>query len=130
MNKIIGLLFMMLSGCASLYSDSEYPVRITSNVEGARYEISNKAGLPVASGVTPGRAVLDASAGFFKGEEYEVKLTHPGYRPTTTYIQSDKDGWWFVNLVWLDLIGFLIIDPATGAMYKLPDRVHGELVKQ
>ena len=33
------------------------------------------------------------------------------------------DGWYIGNILFGGLIGMLIVDPATGAMYNLPDRV-------
>jgi hypothetical protein len=36
-------------------------------------------------------------------------------------ITSKIDGWYFANIVFGGLIGMVIVDPATGAMFKLPD---------
>jgi hypothetical protein len=39
------------------------------------------------------------------------------------------DGWYFGNLLFGGLIGLLIVDPATGAMYKLePNEINCNLV--
>jgi len=38
-------------------------------------------------------------------------------------INSSVDGWYFGNILVGGLIGMLIVDPATGAMYNLPERV-------
>lgn len=39
------------------------------------------------------------------------------------------DGWYFGNILFGGLIGFLIVDPATGAMYTLkPDTLNVHLV--
>lgn len=37
------------------------------------------------------------------------------------------DGWYMGNLLFGGFIGFLIVDPATGAMWKLDDNVYGNL---
>ena len=34
-------------------------------------------------------------------------------------IQADIEGWYFGNFLWGGLIGLLVIDPATGAMWKI-----------
>ena len=55
-------------GCASIVSDSVYPVEITSTPSGANFEIKNQAGQVVQTGSTPGYARLEAGAGYFDGE--------------------------------------------------------------
>ena len=37
------------------------------------------------------------------------------------------DGWYIGNIVFGGLIGWLVVDPASGAMWKLQDSVHGNL---
>jgi hypothetical protein len=37
------------------------------------------------------------------------------------------DGWYIGNILFGGVIGFLIVDPATGAMWKLGDPVYGNL---
>jgi hypothetical protein len=39
-------------------------------------------------------------------------------------LTADIDGWYFGNLLFGGLIGILIVDPATGAMWKLPENVN------
>lgn len=38
-------------------------------------------------------------------------------------MRSTLDGWYFGNIVFGGLLGILVIDPYTGAMYRLPERV-------
>ncbi len=66
---------------------------------------------------------LDASNGFFRTARYDVEATLPGYNSGQASISAGLDGWYVGNIVFGGLIGFLIVDPATGAMWKLDDRV-------
>lgn len=111
----------LISGCASIVSDSNYPVRIDSLPKGASFVVKNRSGIEVANGVTPEVVNLKAGAGFFKSEQYTVQYTSTSGEEKTVTIQSTLDGWYFGNLLIGGLLGMLIIDPATGAMWKLPE---------
>lgn len=108
------------TGCASIVSESTYPVSVTSSPAGASYEIASESGMVVSSGVTPGQVVLSAGAGYFDGERYTVRYRKDGYEDASSVIDSELDGWYFGNIVFGGLIGMLAVDPATGAMFKLP----------
>ncbi|KGQ53534.1 hypothetical protein IO44_11000, partial [Gallibacterium anatis str. Avicor] len=40
------------------------------------------------------------------------------------------DGWYIGNILFGGIVGLLIVDPITGAMYKLPPEVTGTLSTQ
>ncbi len=40
----------------------------------------------------------------------------------TTRLEATLDGWYIGNIIFGGLIGFLIVDPLTGAMWKLPEQ--------
>jgi len=109
------------SGCASIVGDSQYPVAITSEPEGANYEVRNSAGQLIHSGVTPGTVTLKSGNGYFKSAGYSVKLRKDGYAEAKTTIDSSLSGWYWGNILLGGLIGMLVVDPATGAMWKLPE---------
>lgn len=113
----------ILSSCASIIGKSEYSVAINSNPDGAKFLVTNRSGQKVHSGVTPASVTLKSSAGYFKGETYTIELNKEGYSPKTYTLTSGVDGWYWGNILLGGLIGMLIVDPATGAMYDLPDRV-------
>jgi hypothetical protein len=110
---------MMLSGCASIVSKSSYPISINSTPSGATITVKDKKGLDVYSGNTPANLKLNASAGFFSKASYVVTFEMDGYDKRTVPIDFKLDGWYFGNIVFGGLIGILIVDPATGAMWKL-----------
>ncbi|MBC3540872.1 hypothetical protein ACFSC6_22295 [Rufibacter sediminis] len=109
---------LFVSGCASIVSESKYPINLASTPDGASFTIVNRNGQEVASGQTPTTVVLPAGNGFFKKGIYAIKFSKAGYSDKTLTLEAGVDGWYFGNLLFGGLIGMLIVDPATGAMYK------------
>jgi hypothetical protein len=120
-------LSFILSGCASIVSESTYPVSVTSAPEGAEFEVRNRAGKVVHKGMTPGTVSLKSGAGYFKGEDYTIAFRKQGFSEQTTTLHSSLDGWYWGNIVFGGLIGLFAVDPATGAMYKLPEGASASL---
>ena len=123
----IVLSLALVTGCSSIVSESMYPVSITSSPTQSNFVLQNRAGVTVHSGRTPETVILNASSGFFKGETYQLIFKRDGYDDKTVEIQSTVDGWYFGNILLGGLIGMLIIDPATGAMFKLPQSADAQL---
>ncbi|CAM3829898.1 hypothetical protein [Parendozoicomonas haliclonae] len=121
---------MTLTGCASIISDSQYPVSLQSTPDGASFTVTNKSGVTVHSGITPSTVTLNSGAGFFQGETYQVTFKKEGHAPSIITIDTSLDGWYIGNLLIGGLIGMLIVDPATGAMWKLPPSATATLGKQ
>lgn len=115
----LALLFL-ITGCASIMSESIYPVIIKSFPEGASFTIIKQNGEKIHQGTTPASISLKSSRGYFSPASYVVKLQKQGFAEQTIYIKAELDGWYIGNLFFGDLLGFLIIDPITGAMWKLP----------
>lgn len=109
------------SGCASIVSDSSYPVAITSEPSGASFTITNKTGTIVHNGQTPATVTLKSGAGYFAKASYILTFSKEGFDDQVVNVTSSMDGWYIGNIVFGGLIGLLIVDPATGAMYKLPE---------
>jgi len=120
---LIGALLGGLSGCSSIVSQAEYAVAIASNPDAANFTVVNKAGEKVHSGITPATVTFKSSSGYFQGESYTVTFRKEGYPEKSFNMASTVDGWYFGNILFGGLIGMLIVDPATGAMYNLPKRV-------
>lgn len=113
---------LLLSGCASIFTEQVYPVQVTSSPSGANVEIKDEDGNVVYNGVTPSTVKLDSSAGYFDGQTYTVKFHKDGYADETTVIDSGVEGWYWANILIGGVLGMLIIDPATGAMFDLPTK--------
>ncbi len=109
----------ILLSCESIVSKSSYPISINSSPSEASIVITDKKGVEVYAGNTPATLKLKAGSGFFGKAHYQVKFTKKGYDTKTVPVNFKLDGWYFGNLLLGGFIGMLIIDPATGAMYKL-----------
>lgn len=110
---------LFASSCASIVSKSSYPIAINSNPSEANITITDKRGVQVFQGNTPANIKLNAGNGFFSKARYSVKFEKEGYESKTVPVYFKLDGWYFGNILFGGLIGILIVDPATGAMYKL-----------
>jgi uncharacterized protein YceK len=120
----------LMSGCASIVSQSNWPVAIKSMPETTAFTITNQNGEKIHSGTTPATVNLASGAGFFDGEKYTIHYTKDGFQEKTAILDTSLNGWYFGNLVFGGLLGILIIDPATGAMFKLPESFSAELTAQ
>lgn len=121
---------MLLSSCASIVSKGSYPVSINSAPSEAKILIKDKKGIEVFSGQTPATIKLRAGSGFFGKARYQVTFSKSGYDTKTVPVEFKLDGWYFGNILLGGLIGMLIVDPATGAMYKLETEFLNETLIQ
>lgn len=112
-------LVFLLSSCASIVSDSTYSLSINSSPSKAKVSITDKKGKEIFLGNTPATVKLKAGSGFFSKAEYQVKFSSTGYDDKIIPITCKLDGWYFGNLLLGGVLGMLIIDPATGAMWKI-----------
>lgn len=122
---------IMSTGCASIVSHSRYGIGINSEPNDAKVKVINQKGDIVFLGTTPVIAPLKSGAGYFKKASYEIVFEKEGYEPKTLEIESVLDEWYIGNILFFggDLgVGFLIIDPLTGAMWKFDEDVYVELL--
>ena len=107
-------------GCASIVSKSKYPISLTSKPSGAEVTVVNmRNNVTIFNGETPTYVVLKSGHKYFRRSKYQVSFRKDGYEPLVLPIEFGIDGWYFGNALFGTLIGFLIVDPATGAMYRL-----------
>lgn len=118
-----------ISGCASIVGKSQYPVAVSSTPSGATVVIKNKAGMEIYKAQTPTIVTLGSSAGFFSPAKYTLEFNKDGYQPSTASMNGSVSGWYLGNIIFGGLLGLLIVDPATGAMWKLGDSVNSNLIQ-
>ena len=123
------LLPLLFTGCSSIVDGRDQHVKINSHPTGATFSIYDKEGKVVTTNTTPANLVLNRRHGYFNGEDYKMIFEAPGYYPYEVHVKSTVDGWYFGNIIFGGLIGLIIVDPATGAMYTLkPDTLDVHLV--
>lgn len=106
-------------GCATIVSKSRYPVVIATEPTGAKIEVKDQDGVVRFSGMSPTTAMLDASQGYFTRARYTVVASREGYSTATYPLQSSVDGWYWANILFGGVIGMLLVDPVSGAMYQI-----------
>lgn len=123
--SLIGLAF---GSCATIFTKSSYPVTFTSTPSGVGITVANRAGNTVYTGSTPATVKLKSAAGYMKREEYSVTFSHLGHASQTVSVLCNLDGWYIGNILLGGVIGMLIVDPASGAMYKFAEtNVHANM---
>lgn len=120
----------LMTGCATIVGDKEQGITINSSPSNANVLITDERSMEVHSGNTPTTVQLRKSDGsYFGGKTYTVEIAKDGYESRTMMINSSPNGWYIGgNLIFGGLIGWLIVDPLTGAMYNLtPDTLNASL---
>jgi len=118
---------MGITACASLVSNKKYPVTFSSSPSNAHVTVKDTQDRIIFSGRTPATINLDASSGYFQTAQYEIELSKDGNIQKEILLNGELDGWYLGNFVIGGLFGLLVVDPSTGCMWKLKDRVHADL---
>jgi hypothetical protein len=131
---LLGASFGLLPflGCATIVKGSEQKLLFQSKPEGATVAVYDSDGMKVAEGTTPITLPLSKGDGFFQAAKYRVVFESPGYAKKEVWISGKLEGGWSLagNFVVGGWIGWLIVDPLTGAMWRLsPENVTAELQK-
>ena len=116
---VLSGIVLLTTGCATIVSKSRWPISINSTPSEAKVSITDKKGVEIFTGHTPATLKLNSGDGFFSKARYQVKFEKEGYESKTLPVEFKLNGWYFGNILFGGLIGMLIVDPATGAMYKL-----------
>ncbi len=110
------------SSCATIVSESEWNITIDTTPSGASVIVKDSDGVTIASGTTPFQVELDSGDGYFGKAKYIIEANHASGARGSASLKPDFNGWYIGNLLFGGLIGFLIVDPLTGAMYRFDDR--------
>jgi hypothetical protein len=101
-----------------MMNDRITDVSVLSEPSGQRYSITDEDGKRVRTGTTPDQIKLDAAAGFFDGQTYQVKYEDG----KTAELDSHVTPWYWVGFCITVFSGF-VVDPLTGDMFSLPAEV-------
>jgi hypothetical protein len=131
--NIIGLLVLSFTalfagGCASIVHSGNRSININTEPVGAKATMSKPDGTVVSVQTTPCTFSLDPKRGYFKGQDYILKLELAGYKPTEVELHTELSGWYFGNIIFGGLIGMVIVDPLTGSMWNIaPNKIDQNL---
>ena len=118
----------VLSACATIVHGGPRPISVTSTPSGAVVSIYDRNNTLVQTNTTPFVAQLPTKYSYFKGQEYRLVFQSPSHEAAEVKLEPSLSGWYFGNLVFGGLIGMLIVDPITGAMYNLsPEKIEQPL---
>ena len=118
---------LLLANCATIVSKSQYPVSVSSNPAGATVKVKDSKGEVIHQGTTPTLVTLKSSAGYFKPAKYQFEFSRKGQPAKTVEVTAGLNNWYFGNVIFGGLIGLVFVDPATGAMWHLDEKVEANL---
>ena len=120
---VMCLIVVFCQGCASIFCGSSRTVTIKSEPAEAKFTIKDKDGIAIHTGITPSTVSLKRGSGYFKAGDYSLIVEKEGYVKGLTPIKTSIEWGWYGagNIVVGGLIGWVIIDPITGGMYKIED---------
>jgi len=130
---LVAVLVFMISGCATIITGSDQKVNISSEPSGASVKVLDQNGAIVGNSQTPYVAVLKKGEGFFKAATYRIQIEKAGYKTQEVVLSGSLNAGWYLlgNFFIGGLIGWLIVDPITGAMWTLsPEKVQANLATQ
>lgn len=114
------LVAFVLPSCATIVSDAQTLLHIDSNASQARVRILDRERRPVFEGTTPCRVEVENGAGYWRGAQYVVEVEKEGFHSRRIEVDTEVHPAYFGNaLLPGGLIGSLLIDPLSGAMFAL-----------
>jgi hypothetical protein len=95
-------------------------LNVRSAPDQATIVILDESGTKIFEGKTPTSLPLEKKKGYFSGKKYSVNIKKEGFSEQNITVDTKVNGWYVAgNLIFGGFIGWLIVDPATGAMWTL-----------
>ena len=117
------LLMLPLASCATMFSENQYAVSVVSEPSAVKYEVLNADNEVIASGVTPNTVALSTDLGWMEKPRYKIKYYFDDGEVIKKVKSEISNAYIFGNL-FNSFIGYLIVDPLTGSMHNLPEKVN------
>ncbi|NDJ26556.1 hypothetical protein DMB95_01090 [Campylobacter sp. MIT 12-8780] len=109
-----------ISACSTIINGTTQKMTFESNPSSASIEIKTSGGISIGKYTTPASVTLERGRGYFTPQEYKVLVSKPGYKDVEFNITHRVSGWYIAgNLIFGGLLGWLVVDPITGAVYIL-----------
>lgn len=118
-----------LTGCATVVSEKRYPVTIANSQTPTFFSVHDRKNQVIHQGVTPQQVTLDAKAFPFWPAKYSVVFAGQDSASESHELKAGIDPWVAGNIVLGGGLG-AIVDGATGAMFKLPKTITGNVPPQ
>ncbi len=117
----IALTMLPIYGCATIMKGGDQDMLVASDPKGATVSVYDARGMLIAGGKTPVTLPLAKGDGFFKPAKYRMVFEAPGYDPKEIWISGTLEAGWYLvgNFIVGGFIGWLVVDPITGAMWNL-----------
>ena len=129
MSLVALMVLSSFTGCATVLSEKRYPLTV-DNAPGATYfSVHDRKNRVIHQGVTPQQVSLDAKAFPFWPAKYSVVFAGHENTSQVKSVKAGVDPWAAGNIVFGGIPG-LVVDGATGAMFKLPKTVTGNVPLQ
>jgi hypothetical protein len=119
-----------MSGCATIIGHPTQEMPISSVPSDALVVITDEQGTETHKASTPTTVTLTKSTGRYWGKKsYLITISKPGFQPQTIPVTASANGWYLGgNFLFGGLIGWFIVDPLNGHMYKLsPQNINASM---
>lgn len=114
------LCVVLMSGCATIVSKSEYDVHVSCNLHGTFVNVYQGDDL-ITSSVAPTVITLSSKRGYFRPASYRFEFMRNGFKDN---VELDaKFDWWYLGnfILPYGIVWALTVDPLTGAMWKFDE---------
>lgn len=125
------LLIFLLSGCATIIKGGDpQAIQFKSEPSDVKLTIKNlDSGDIISSTKTPQMVLLPKSNGFFRYASYMASFEKEGFEKKDITIEPNVSIWYIGgNLLFGGVLGYLIVDPATGAMWQFSEDQYGVML--
>jgi hypothetical protein len=106
-------------GCATIVTSGPEDLRVEGD-EGSTFRVVDERDRVVAAGVVPAVVELDTGDGYFGTKSYIVHYHRDGVEDREVRVETELSNWYlWGNLFSFLPIGWLLVDPYSGAMWTL-----------
>ena len=112
-------------GCATIVSGRKDQVTINNSGGPTFFSVVDEKGNIVHSGLTPQQVTLKTSTGPFRPAEYTV--VYAGQEGAVRNQIDTKINWWTAGNIVIGGVPGLVIDAATGAIWKFDSEIQGQV---
>ena len=123
--SLVLMLACSSGGCATVVSGRKHQVTVNNSGGPTFFSVLDEKGNVVHSGLTPQQVTLKSSSGPFRPAKYSV--VYAGQEGAFRDEVRTKVNWWTAGNIVIGGVPGLVIDAATGAMWKFDSEVQGQV---